>query len=95
MAARRASDIESALARKGFVLNAQGDHRYLTLVVEGRRTTVRTRLSHGRKDYGDDLLSAVQSQLRLAQKRELLELIDCSLTGEDYVGLLRQQGILP
>jgi hypothetical protein len=94
VASRSASKIESALKSKGFHLDEHRHHRYLTLHVDGRSTTVRTRLSHGRGDYGDDLLSKMQKQLYLPWKRDLLDLIDCPLSGDGYVELLRQQGTL-
>ena len=54
---------------------------------------IRTFLSHGIADYGDDLLAKVARQLKLT-KAELLDLIDCRMSGEDYVALLRERGEL-
>ena len=94
MASRKSSQIEGALKRKSFRLDEQGDHRRLTLLVEDKPTTIRTRLSHGNKDYGDDLLSKVQKQLHLPRRTDLLDLVDCPLSGDGYVELLRKQGEL-
>lgn len=94
MASRRGSDIERALLGKGFRLDANSDHRRLVLYVEDRQTQVRTKISHGNQDYGDDLLSKVRKQLRLAGKAELLDLVDCPMSGEEYLQALRDQGVL-
>ena len=94
MASRRGADIERALLRKGFSLDADGDHRRLVLYVEGRQTQVRTKISHGNQDYGDDLLSKVRKQLHLTSKAELLDLVDCPMGGAEYLQVLREQGIL-
>lgn len=93
MASRRSSDIEGALKRKGFRLD-ETHHRYLVLHVDGKRTAIRTRLSHSGMDYGDDLLSQVRKQLQLPSKRELLSLIDCPLSEQDYLSMLRANGKL-
>jgi len=94
VASRRGSAIEAALTKKGFRLDESRDHRYLVLYIEGRDTGIRTKVSHGSRDYGDDLLSKVQKELRLPTKRDLLGLIDCPLSGDAYVGLLRERGVV-
>jgi len=91
VASRKRSRIEAALRTKGFELSTT-HHRYLTLYVNGEETRVRTYLSHGGADYGDVLLSKVQKQLRLPRKEDVLKLIDCPMSGEEYVRLLVEQG---
>ena len=93
MASRKPADIEGALLRKGFVLDDSKDHRYLYLWVNGRRTSVRTKVSHARADYGDGLLGMVQRQLRLTgDKRVFNGLLDCPVTAEEYVAHLLRRG---
>ena len=91
MASRNGNDIERALLAKGFRYSNR-DHRYLVLYVGDKPRNVRTKISHGGPDYGDSLLSQVQRQLRLPTKRTLLDLIDCPMSGDDYLGILREQG---
>jgi len=88
VSARRSTVIESALLRKGFRVE-QRHHRFLILYVDGRRTAIRTKISHGGKDYGDFLLSRMREQLRLPTVRQLLRLIDCPMDSDEYVTVLR------
>ncbi len=93
MASRRAPGIERSLLSKGF----RGDdthHRVLILYVHGEATDVRTFLSHGGKDYGDHLLAQMRRQLRLSSKQALLDLVDCPMSADDYVALLRDEGLI-
>jgi hypothetical protein len=39
--------------------------RYFWLVVDGKKTAIRTRFSHGAREYGDALLGAVANQMKL------------------------------
>lgn len=92
MTSRGTRDIERALLRKGFV-RQDTHHRYLRLYTGGEPQDVFTRLSHGIPEYGDALLGQVARQLFLI-KRELLDLIDCRMSGEQYAALLRERGVL-
>lgn len=92
MKPRKAKEMLSALQRKGFV-PASGDHAFLFLHVGGKKTSVRTMVSHGRGEYGDGLLKQVARQLWLSNA-ELDQLLDCPLTTEKYVDLLVENGIL-
>ena len=93
MASRNGNDIERALLAKGFRYSNR-DHRFLVLYVDDKPRDVRTKVSHGGPDYGDGLLSQVQRQLRLPSKRNLLELIDCPMSEDDYLSVLREQGTI-
>lgn len=95
MAARNSSKIIVALEKKGFrgKKGRQKDLRFV-LYVDGKKTSVRTKVSHGIDTYGESLLGKMKTQLRLNNLAELLALIDCPLTGPAYVQLLRDSGIL-
>lgn len=89
MTSRSVPAIEHALLHKGFT--RQDSHHRLQLLLDDQgRQIVRTRLSHGITEYGDDLLAQVARQLRLT-KRELLDLIDCRTSGDEYLLLLRER----
>lgn len=88
MSAIKKKEIESALLSKGFIPH-QTDHEYLWLYVAGKKTSVKTWLSHGIYEYGDDLLAKVKKQLGVS-KKQLLDLIKCPLSHEDYVAHLKQ-----
>lgn len=69
MATRKVKDIEMALQKKGFQLK-QSQHRFC-IQVEGKKTSIRTRLSHGVKEYDDHLLGQMVKQVKLP-KEDLL-----------------------
>ena len=83
--------IESALTSKGFRVS-QTDHKYYYFYVEGKRTNIWTKISHGLDEYGDDLLRLMKKQLKL-EKQELVEFISCSLSEAEYRNQLVRKGI--
>ena len=89
---RKAKDIQSALLKKGFREDNR-DHHFYFLWVGNKKSSVRTKISHGIEEYGIELLKRVSEQLHLTNK-ELNDLLDCPLTLEGYVRLLRQRKIV-
>lgn len=87
-------DIEKALQKKGFQ-QENNDHRYFTLFNDNKKTAIFTKISHGSdyKIYGQSLLSKMSRQLKLSNK-ELLDLIDCDISGEKYLEILKNKNIL-
>lgn len=92
MVGRSTREIERALLRKGFAFR-DNHHRFLHFLHHGEPTGLRTHLSHGVDEYGASLLAKVSKQLYLS-KAELLRLIDCEMSGEEYAALLAERGIL-
>jgi hypothetical protein len=88
----KGSEISRSLKRKGFQ-EGNGDHVFLYLMVDGKRTPVRTKVSHGRKEYRGALWACLKQQLKL-ENEQLDQLIRCQLSHEDYVGILRADGII-
>ena len=82
--------IRKALTAKGF-RQEQSHHEMFFLYVQEKRTQVRTRISHGKREYGDNLLGQMARQVRL-QRREFNDLIECPMSGETYLQLLRERG---
>ena len=92
MPGRRGREIERALLAKGFK-PYMNDHRRLILYLGDKKTSVRTRISHGNKEYDDALLGAVQKQLRLqGERRKFQDLLNCPMSGDDYVAFLIEAG---
>lgn len=87
-------EVERALLQKGF-RPEQGDHNFFRLYVDGKRASIQTKTSHGKKKYrelGPELVSRMSKQLKLTSK-QFKNLVECPLTYEDYVALLIEQGI--
>lgn len=79
--------IDSALKEKGFIAKER-DHTFYFLVINGKQTKIHTKLSHGSKEYGDQLLSVMRKQLGLDNVVELKDLINCPMSEDQYVELL-------
>ena len=92
MSPRKTRDLEKGLRAKGFQQD-NTHHRMHWLYVAGKRTAVRTRISHGQREYGESLLGWMARELGL-RRTELDDLIDCPISEADYVGLLRERGKL-
>lgn len=58
---------------------------------ENKKTSVRTRLSPGAKEYSDDLLAQMAKQVKL-DRSQFDDIIDCPLTENGYVQHLIAKG---
>lgn len=91
---RSRSAVEAALLKKGFE-KEEGDHSYFYyLDTAGKRTAVFTKTSHGTKyrELGDPLLAAMAGQCRLS-KQQFFQLVDCTLSADQYRAKLKALGI--
>jgi hypothetical protein len=82
--------ISSSLKSKGFE-PTESDHTFYWFYLEGLRTHIKTKISHGTNEYGDHLLSAMRKQLKLKSALELKELINCPMSQERYIELLKER----
>ena len=84
-------DIDSALIKKGFTKTKDGDHiRYYLYDRDAGATLAQTKMSHGTKIIGAPLIAQMARQLHLS-KTQFLELIDCTLTEEQYRAILQNR----
>jgi len=89
---KKARELAAALASKGFRAR-EGDHTLYFLHAGGRKTSVRTKISHGAQEYGAPLLSQMPKQLHL-RSGEFDDLVQCPLSHRGYLELLVQRGTL-
>ncbi len=87
MRPRKPYELGSALKRKGF-RPKEADHTWYELYVDEKRTDIRTKISHTRKEYDQHLLGKMAGQLHL-RIDEFELLIKCPISAEDYVSMLR------
>ena len=92
MRPRKPADIEKALLKKGFVKDATSHHAYYHLKVDGKITGVQTYLSHGKKskEYGRSLMSEVKGQLGFIDTKKAEAFLDCPMTHNQYVEMLKE-----
>jgi predicted RNA binding protein YcfA (HicA-like mRNA interferase family) len=82
-------DVETSLKKKGFRPDEGDHHWFFYWTADGKKTTVRTKTSHGpTKDLGDGLLKEMARQIRIS-KSQFLELVDCPMSREQYEECLR------
>ncbi len=95
MKPRKTKDLQRTLQAKGFALYPEkAHHKFYYLVVDGKKTAVKTYFSHGLKEYGDTLMQLIKKQLKFPQTRQAEDFFDCPMSGEEYVSLLREGGEL-
>jgi len=92
MVSRKTRTIKGSLENKGFKQSIS-DHYWYVLYIDKKKTSIRTKVSFGINEYGDDLLSKMSHQLKIS-KKELEGLIDCPLSGEEYISILKNKKII-
>ena len=78
MAALKARKVLSGLEKKGFV-QAEGDHTFLIFYVNGKKTSIHTKVSHGSNEITDYLINKMSIQVKL-EKKKFLDLANCLFT---------------
>jgi hypothetical protein len=82
MANYKTSEFKNALEKKGFKLD-QTHHEMYWYFLDGKKTTIKTRISHSEKNYDDYLLNERKKQLHLS-KSDFILFVKCPLTAEQY-----------
>ncbi len=86
----KANKVINGLTKKGFQTRS-GDHVFLILYVNGKKTSIYTKVSHGGKEIGDHLLGEMAWQLKL-EKKEFVDLVECPMTEGKYISELQNKG---
>jgi hypothetical protein len=88
------TEVEAALVRKGFLLDPDRDHKFYSFIRDGK-CVARTKVSHGSKhrDLTRELLSCMARQCHLTNS-DFLQLIECTMSQQQYETELRRQGFI-
>lgn len=92
MANYKTLQFTQALERKGFIKD-NTHHEMYWYYVDGKKTSLRTRVSNGEKEYNDYLLGERKKQLHLS-KIDFIRFIECPLTAEQYKKHLIESNII-
>lgn len=84
--------IDKALRKKGFVIENK-DHHFYYYMNNGKKTNIFTKTSHSSDEIGEGLIKRMAEQLNI-EKDEFKELIQCTLSGEQYKQILIDKGLL-
>ena len=88
-------DIIRSLKRKGFEESNVG-HKDLVLMVSGKKTKVRTRVSHSvgfEISPKNPVFQSMKRQLHL-DRSQLIALLDCPMKKRDLVQILRKTNVI-
>lgn len=80
----------SSLLKKGFE-SEESHHTFYWFHYNGQQTNIKTKISHGSDEYGDYLLSSMKKQLKLDSMNELSDLLNCPMSHEEYIRLLKER----
>ena len=91
MATLSANKTRQSLLNKGFK-KQEGDHHFYLYIYEGK-VVAKTKLSHNDQEIGDGLISKMYKQCRIS-KSQFFDLINCPLKEEEYIAILKEQGVI-
>ncbi|MGE5630749.1 MAG: hypothetical protein ACM3TR_06570 [Caulobacteraceae bacterium] len=86
MKTAKTRDVKGSLLRKGFKED-NNDHKFYHLYVNDKRTSVRTKISHGETEIDSYILNQMAKQVCLTNE-QFEDLINCPLSYNDYVAIL-------
>ncbi len=89
---RKNYNIANSLLKKGFE-ERHSSHQFLVLFIDGKKTSISTFVSHGKKEITDSLMHKMAKQLQLPHKR-FCELVDCSMSGQELRDFYLDEGIV-
>lgn len=85
--------VMASLEKKGFAVS-EGDHSYFIYHTQaGKKTIVKTKVSHSGKDLPKSLMAMMAKQCKLTTS-DFHNLVDCPLSREEYEGKLAEQGLV-
>ena len=87
-------DVEKNLPKKGF-RREESRHIYFYHEFEGQETGSYTYISHSSRtrDISDGLLNAMRKQLRLDKTKDVVDLVECPLDGNELNNILIRNGV--
>ena len=88
--------VERSLRQKGFVAAEHSKHRYFHHMVGGKQTGMWTFVSRGTtyRTIGDSLLGSMKRQLGLDSTRQVHDLLECPMSGDQYNSHLFVKGLI-
>jgi len=86
--------VRQNLLKKGFIEVQETKHIAYEFTPDGTMTNIRTFTSRNNQDLNDLLLSDMKKQLKLDKMRDFIDLIDCPLSKEDYIKILKAKNLL-
>ena len=92
-----ANEARANLLGKGFRQREGKKHTFFDLYVNDKNTGINTHFSRGKKSHSDideGLMDLMKYQLKLDRWRQVFELLNCDMTGGEYLQILKDRGKL-
>ena len=93
MTALYSKSIKRNLVKKGFRESNTDHKRYYYYSTEGKKTDIRTKLSHGDKTISKDLIAKMAKQIKLTNG-EFVRFASCDISQEEYEEIVNSRRIL-
>jgi predicted RNA binding protein YcfA (HicA-like mRNA interferase family) len=78
---RKNYNIANSLLNKGFE-EKQSSHTRLIYFIDGKKSSIFTVVSHGKKEISDDLMHKMAKQMKLSYK-QFCDVVDCPMSKEE------------
>lgn len=88
------ADLRRSLEVKGFRKIQGGNHTKYVLVVDNVIQSVWTVVSQSKYDISHALQSTIARELRMPGQAYLRRFVECSVTEDEYVAMLREKGVV-
>jgi hypothetical protein len=85
------NDMDRVFRKLDLTVRSTG-HNYGWLILKGKKI-LRVHYSHGKGDIPEKVTSKIRGQLKLSEK-DFRNLVDCPLTYEGYIALLKTKGVI-
>jgi hypothetical protein len=89
---RKNYNIANSLQKKGFE-EKQSSHTRLIYYIDGKKTSIVTFISHGKKEISDELMHKMARQINLSYK-QFCDVVDCPMTKEALREFYLDEGIV-
>lgn len=89
MSTLKTREIKNGLLKKGFQ-ELNNHHKYYVIIINNKKTSIKTKISHGDKEINEFLLRQMASQTGLSNA-DFIDLINCPLSLEQYINLLKDR----
>ena len=86
--------LQSGVEGKGVKKSDSHHHFYFYYTLTGKKSSIFTKVSHSGKTLGSKLISKIKRQCKLKTPEDLLNLVECPLSQEEYEQHLIDNGFL-
>jgi hypothetical protein len=93
---RKKRDVKNILLKKGYIqTNHSYDHDTFWLEVDGKKTTITTKISFsGGNDISDSLLGSMKREMCFDSKINFERYFNCDMGRDEYISNLKERNLI-